>query len=74
MTKVVLGLTYRWFTDVTKWLKVPTMMCWSVNRGKDLSPVVSCEGKHAEPFWVYVQCELDVLRLDQLMSGYVNVT
>ena len=45
MLKVVLGVCYRWFMDITKWLNIPTMTCYSVNRGQGLSPVVSCEGK-----------------------------
>jgi len=30
--------------DVTKWLDIPTMTCWSVNRGQGLTPIISCEG------------------------------
>uniref|UniRef100_A0A669PD87 Dpy-19 like C-mannosyltransferase 1 n=1 Tax=Phasianus colchicus TaxID=9054 RepID=A0A669PD87_PHACC len=42
--EVVLASWYRIYTAVMDFLGVPTKMCWTVNRGKDLSPVESCEG------------------------------
>eukprot|EP00076_Gallus_gallus_P037773 XP_025003311.1 probable C-mannosyltransferase DPY19L1 isoform X2 [Gallus gallus] len=42
--EVVLASWYRIYTTVMDFLGVPTKMCWTVNRGKDLSPVESCEG------------------------------
>ncbi|XP_062481510.1 probable C-mannosyltransferase DPY19L1 isoform X2 [Pezoporus occidentalis] len=42
--EVVLASWYRVYTAVMDFLGVPTKMCWTVNRGKGLSPVESCEG------------------------------
>uniref|UniRef100_A0A8B9G469 C-mannosyltransferase DPY19L1 n=1 Tax=Amazona collaria TaxID=241587 RepID=A0A8B9G469_9PSIT len=42
--EVVLSSWYRIYTAVMDFLGVPTKMCWTVNRGKGLSPVESCEG------------------------------
>lgn len=42
---MVLASWYRIYTTVMDFLGVPTKMCWTVNRGKDLSPVESCEGE-----------------------------
>ncbi len=40
----MLAAALRIYTTVMDFLGVPTKMCWTVNRGKDLSPVESCEG------------------------------
>uniref|UniRef100_A0A672UZ60 Dpy-19 like C-mannosyltransferase 1 n=1 Tax=Strigops habroptila TaxID=2489341 RepID=A0A672UZ60_STRHB len=42
--EVVLASWYRIYTAIMDFLGVPTKMCWTVNRGKGLSPVESCEG------------------------------
>ncbi|XP_075560766.1 protein C-mannosyl-transferase DPY19L1 isoform X1 [Pelecanus crispus] len=42
--EVVLASWYRIYTAVMDFLGVPTKTCWTVNRGKGLSPVESCEG------------------------------
>uniref|UniRef100_A0A8C9N7C1 Dpy-19 like C-mannosyltransferase 1 n=1 Tax=Serinus canaria TaxID=9135 RepID=A0A8C9N7C1_SERCA len=42
--EVVLASWYRTYTTVMDFLGVPTKTCWTVNRGKGLSPVESCEG------------------------------
>uniref|UniRef100_A0A8V5GMR4 Uncharacterized protein n=1 Tax=Melopsittacus undulatus TaxID=13146 RepID=A0A8V5GMR4_MELUD len=42
--EVVLASWYRIYTAVMDFFGVPTKMCWTVNRGKGLSPVESCEG------------------------------
>ncbi|XP_074913085.1 protein C-mannosyl-transferase DPY19L1 isoform X2 [Buteo buteo] len=42
--EVVLASWYRIYTAITDFLGVPTKTCWTVNRGKGLSPVESCEG------------------------------
>ncbi|XP_035746738.1 probable C-mannosyltransferase DPY19L1 isoform X1 [Egretta garzetta] len=42
--EVVLASWYRTYTAVMDFLGVPTKTCWTVNRGKGLSPVESCEG------------------------------
>ncbi|NXS60496.1 D19L1 mannosyltransferase, partial [Brachypteracias leptosomus] len=42
--EVVLASWYRIYTTVMDFLGVPTKTCWTVNRGKGLSPVESCEG------------------------------
>lgn len=42
--EVVLASWYRLYTTVMDFLGVPTKTCWTVNRGKGLSPVESCEG------------------------------
>lgn len=33
------------YSTIMDFLGVPTKTCWTVNRGKGLSPVESCEGK-----------------------------
>ncbi|KAI1242932.1 hypothetical protein IHE44_0000493 [Lamprotornis superbus] len=42
--EVVLASWYRIYTTIMEFLGVPTKTCWTVNRGKGLSPVESCEG------------------------------
>ncbi|XP_014804979.1 PREDICTED: probable C-mannosyltransferase DPY19L1 [Calidris pugnax] len=42
--EVVLASWYRIYTAFMDFLGVPTKTCWTVNRGKGLSPVESCEG------------------------------
>ncbi|XP_068024763.1 protein C-mannosyl-transferase DPY19L1 isoform X2 [Melanerpes formicivorus] len=42
--EVVLASWYRTYTAVMDFLGLPTKTCWTVNRGKGLSPVESCEG------------------------------
>ncbi|XP_051465767.1 probable C-mannosyltransferase DPY19L1 isoform X2 [Apus apus] len=42
--EVVLASWYRMYTTVMDFFGVPTKTCWTVNRGKGLSPVESCEG------------------------------
>ncbi|NXY89488.1 D19L1 mannosyltransferase, partial [Alcedo cyanopectus] len=42
--EVVLASWYRIYTAVMDFLGVSTKICWTVNRGKGLSPVESCEG------------------------------
>ncbi|KFZ56701.1 putative C-mannosyltransferase DPY19L1, partial [Antrostomus carolinensis] len=42
--EVVLASWYRIYTTIMDFLGVPTKTCWTVNRGKGLSPVESCEG------------------------------
>ncbi|XP_008945171.1 PREDICTED: probable C-mannosyltransferase DPY19L1, partial [Merops nubicus] len=42
--EVVLASWYRVYTALMDFLGVPTKTCWTVNRGKGLSPVESCEG------------------------------
>lgn len=42
--EVVLASWYRIYTAIMDFLGVPTKTCWTVNRGKGLSPVESCEG------------------------------
>ncbi|XP_061853015.1 probable C-mannosyltransferase DPY19L1 isoform X2 [Colius striatus] len=42
--EVVLASWYRLYTALTDFLGVSTKTCWTVNRGKGLSPVESCEG------------------------------
>ncbi|KAM6142685.1 protein C-mannosyl-transferase DPY19L1 [Phoenicopterus ruber ruber] len=42
--EVVLASWYRIYTSIMDFLGVPTKTCWTVNRGKGLSPVESCEG------------------------------
>ncbi|KFP84456.1 putative C-mannosyltransferase DPY19L1, partial [Apaloderma vittatum] len=42
--EVVLASWYRMYTAVTDFFGIPTKTCWTVNRGKGLSPVESCEG------------------------------
>ncbi|XP_066177904.1 protein C-mannosyl-transferase DPY19L1 [Sylvia atricapilla] len=42
--EVVLASWYRMYTTIMDFLGLPTKTCWTVNRGKGLSPVESCEG------------------------------
>uniref|UniRef100_A0A8C3V3J0 D19L1 mannosyltransferase n=1 Tax=Catharus ustulatus TaxID=91951 RepID=A0A8C3V3J0_CATUS len=42
--EVVLASWYRMYTTIMDFLGIPTKTCWTVNRGKGLSPVESCEG------------------------------
>ncbi|RMC05353.1 hypothetical protein DUI87_18542 [Hirundo rustica rustica] len=42
--EVVLASWYRIYTTIMDFLGLPTKTCWTVNRGKGLSPVESCEG------------------------------
>ncbi|NWT50909.1 D19L1 mannosyltransferase, partial [Erythrocercus mccallii] len=42
--EVVLASWYRIYTTIMDFLGVPTKTCWTVNRGKGLSAVESCEG------------------------------
>ncbi|XP_064300000.1 protein C-mannosyl-transferase DPY19L1 [Phalacrocorax carbo] len=42
--EVVLASWYRVYTAIMDFFGVPTKTCWTVNRGKGLSPVESCEG------------------------------
>lgn len=41
---MVLASWYRMYSGVMGYFKIPTKMCWSVNRGEGLSTVDSCEG------------------------------
>ncbi|KAJ7400429.1 putative C-mannosyltransferase DPY19L1 [Pitangus sulphuratus] len=51
--EVVLASWYRMYTSLMDFLGVPTKTCWTVNRGKGLSPVESCEGL-GDPAFFYV--------------------
>nr|XP_002197203.5 probable C-mannosyltransferase DPY19L1 [Taeniopygia guttata] len=42
--EVVLASWYRIYITIMDFLGIPTKTCWTVNRGKGLSPVESCEG------------------------------
>ncbi|XP_054047695.1 probable C-mannosyltransferase DPY19L1 [Rissa tridactyla] len=42
--EVVLASWYRIYTAFMDFFGLPTKTCWTVNRGKGLSPVESCEG------------------------------
>ncbi|NWU67662.1 D19L1 mannosyltransferase, partial [Pterocles burchelli] len=42
--EVVLASWYRIYIAIMDFFGVPTKTCWTVNRGKGLSPVESCEG------------------------------
>ncbi|ESO05865.1 hypothetical protein HELRODRAFT_105874 [Helobdella robusta] len=52
--EVLLGAMYRIYEWLAKMLKYQTMVCYSVNRGKNLSPVQSCEGLGEKPYF-YVE-------------------
>ena len=47
--QVVLGLGFRVYEAVSKYFDWQTKRCWQVNRGEDLSPVLSCEGMSLKP-------------------------
>ncbi|XP_072548672.1 dpy-19-like 1, like [Salminus brasiliensis] len=51
--EVVLASWYRVYSTVMGFLKIPTKMCWSINRGEGLDPVDSCEGM-GDPAYFYV--------------------
>uniref|UniRef100_A0A3B1J287 Dpy-19-like 1, like (H. sapiens) n=1 Tax=Astyanax mexicanus TaxID=7994 RepID=A0A3B1J287_ASTMX len=51
--EVVLASWYRIYTTVMGYFKIPTKMCWSINRGEGLEPVDSCEGM-GDPAYFYV--------------------
>jgi hypothetical protein len=42
--QVVLGIAYRSYSAVCESFNIKNKECWTINRGKDLSPVKSCEG------------------------------
>uniref|UniRef100_A0A8C5W9X4 Dpy-19 like C-mannosyltransferase 1 n=1 Tax=Leptobrachium leishanense TaxID=445787 RepID=A0A8C5W9X4_9ANUR len=42
--EVILASWFRIYTASMNTLDIPSKICWKVNRGKDLSPVESCEG------------------------------
>lgn len=65
--EVVLGAMYRVFDAATTAMKVHTKDCWSVNRGEDIAPVMSCEGI-GDPMYFYVHC---VILLNSIMLGIV---
>ncbi|XP_052093722.1 probable C-mannosyltransferase DPY19L1 [Mytilus californianus] len=52
--EVALGIIYRTYSSFCQTFGIKNKMCWTVNRGKDLSPVQSCEGL-GEPTYFYVE-------------------
>ena len=42
--EVGLGLLYRNYVDLAEYMNWKTKTCWQIDRGEDLSPVLSCEG------------------------------
>ncbi|CAH1788144.1 unnamed protein product [Owenia fusiformis] len=52
--EVVVGILFRGFTSITTHFKIHTKTCWNINRGKDLSPVQSCEGI-GDPAYFYIE-------------------
>ncbi|KAI5617533.1 putative C-mannosyltransferase DPY19L1 [Silurus asotus] len=42
--EVVLASWYRVYSTAMEFFRIPTKMCWTINRGEDLDPVESCEG------------------------------
>ncbi|KAM9431794.1 dpy-19-like 1, like isoform 2-T2 [Clarias gariepinus] len=51
--EVVLASWYRVYSTTMGFLRIPTKMCWTINRGEDLDPVESCEGM-GDPAYFYV--------------------
>ncbi|KAM9308244.1 protein C-mannosyl-transferase DPY19L1 [Gastrophryne carolinensis] len=51
--EVILASWFRIYTKTMTFFGIETKMCWTVNRGDDLSPVESCEGL-GEPAYFYV--------------------
>ena len=42
--QVVLGVGYRFYSELSRLVGHKTVSCWTINRGQGLSPVQSCEG------------------------------
>ncbi|XP_071152611.1 protein C-mannosyl-transferase DPY19L1-like [Mytilus edulis] len=63
--EVALGIIYRTYSSFCETFGIKNKMCWTVNRGKDLSPVQSCEGL-GEPTYFYVEV---VFWLSGIMMG-----
>ncbi|KAF7692123.1 hypothetical protein HF521_011090 [Silurus meridionalis] len=51
--EVVLASWYRVYSTAMEFFRIPTKMCWTINRGEDLDPVESCEGM-GDPAYFYV--------------------
>ncbi|XP_036414667.1 dpy-19-like 1, like [Colossoma macropomum] len=51
--EVVLASWYRVYSSIMDFFRIPTKMCWSINRGEGLEPVESCEGL-GDPAYFYV--------------------
>ncbi|OCT99930.1 probable C-mannosyltransferase DPY19L1 [Xenopus laevis] len=51
--EMILASWYRIYTKTMDYLGYKTKLCWTVNRGDDLSPVESCEGL-GDPAYFYV--------------------
>ncbi|XP_066499921.1 dpy-19-like 1, like isoform X2 [Hoplias malabaricus] len=51
--EVVLASWFRVYSAVMDFFKIPTKMCWSINRGEGLEPVESCEGM-GDPAYFYI--------------------
>ncbi|KAG7318084.1 hypothetical protein KOW79_019119 [Hemibagrus wyckioides] len=51
--EVVLASWYRLYSSTMEIFRIPTKMCWTINRGEDLDPVESCEGM-GDPAYFYV--------------------
>ncbi|XP_075068681.1 protein C-mannosyl-transferase DPY19L1 [Mixophyes fleayi] len=51
--EVILGSWFRIFTSTMNFVGIDTKLCWTVNRGNELSPVESCEGL-GDPAYFYV--------------------
>ncbi|KAM5157170.1 protein C-mannosyl-transferase DPY19L1 [Mantella aurantiaca] len=51
--EVILASWFRIYTATMKLVGIETKICWTVNRGDDLSPVDSCEGL-GDPAYFYV--------------------
>ncbi|KAL3831444.1 hypothetical protein ACJMK2_023195 [Sinanodonta woodiana] len=63
--EVVLAAGYRTYEAISAAMKRPTKMCWSVNRGEGMPPVLSCEGL-GEPAYFYIEA---VFALNGLMMS-----
>uniref|UniRef100_A0AAR2L665 Dpy-19-like 1, like (H. sapiens) n=1 Tax=Pygocentrus nattereri TaxID=42514 RepID=A0AAR2L665_PYGNA len=51
--EVVLASWYRVYSSIMDFFRIPTKMCWSINRGEGLEPVESCEGL-GDPAYFYI--------------------